>query len=85
MGILDLFRGKNKLPIVVQESIAAMKPQIDAARTSYSSAAAYEARLVSDSTTMFLHGFILLFAAKHGVSAPEHRWAATVQTFQQVF
>lgn len=85
MGLFDLLSGKKRLPIIVDESAAAMRPQIEAARKFYSSSAAFDARLASASTAAFLHGFVLLFAAKHGVKAPELLWAATVQTFDQVF
>ena len=85
MGLFGLLSGKNKLPVIVQESAAGMKPQIEAAREFYSSSAAFEAQLASEGTAAFLHGFVLLFAAKHGVKAPELLWAATVHTFDQVF
>jgi hypothetical protein len=85
MGLFGLFSGKNKLPAIVEESTAAMKPQIEAARKFYSSAAAFDAKLASESTAAFLHGFIFFFASKHGAKSPELLWTATAQTFDQVF
>jgi len=85
MGLFRLFSEKNNLPVIVEESVVAMKPQIEAARKFYSSAAVFDAKLVSETTAAFLHGFILFFTSKHGTKSPELLWAATVQTFDQVF
>lgn len=85
MGLFGIFSGKNKLSAVVSESAAGMKPQIEAARRFYSSAAAFESKLASENTAAFLHGFVLYFASKHGVKAPELLWAATIQSFDKVF
>lgn len=85
MGLFGIFGGKHKLPAVVDESAAGIKPQIDAARRFYSSAAAFDSKLASENTAAFLHGFVLYFASKHGVKAPDLVWAATVQSFDQVF
>jgi hypothetical protein len=85
MGLFGFFSEKNKLSVIVEESAASMKPQIKAAGKFYSSAVAFDAKLRSESTAAFLHGFILFFASKHGVKSPELLWAATVQTFDQVF
>lgn len=85
MGLFGIFRGKNNLPIIVEESTAAIKPQIEAARSHYSSTDAFDATLASISTAAFLHGFVLYFASKHRESSPELLWAAVVQTFDQVF
>lgn len=85
MALFGFFRSQNKLPIIVQEAAAAMKPQVGLARKFYSSRSAFEAQLASEATSAFLHGFVLLFAAKHGVKKPELLWAATIQSFDQVF
>lgn len=85
MGLFGILSGKNKLPAVVSDSAAGIKPQIEAALQFYSSAAAFESKLASGNTAAFLHGFVLYFASKHGVKAPEQLWAATVQTFDKVF
>ena len=85
MGLFGLFGGKGKLPEVVAETAGAMRPQIEAARRFYSSSAAFHGQLASEGTAAFLHGFVLFFAVKHGLRAPELIWAATIQTFDRVF
>lgn len=84
MWPFDLLGEKQRLAVTIQDCTAGMAPQFDTARQAFSSRYEFEKCLGSKSTVLFLFGFVLFFAGKHGIKSQELIWAVTVKSFANV-